>query len=192
MDDALDLFAEHAMGGIIGLIFNALFGAGSIIALDEVNTTMPGGWLDHNWKQLYIQIAYVVAATAYTFVVTAFLAKMLDMIPGLQLRSSEESEVLGMDESQVGCFGCWVGWKRTRLLTRRRLASSRLTMLRLHDTTLTATSPRRRCSRRRRLSLRATGTASRRPVCTSGILSLMARRRGERRTDTALRRVGAQ
>ena len=102
MDDALDLFAEHAMGGIIGLIFNALFGAGSIIALDEVNTTMPGGWLDQNWKQLYIQIAYVVAATAYTFVVTAFLAKVLDMIPGLQLRSSEESEVLGMDESQVG------------------------------------------------------------------------------------------
>ncbi|KAL1732022.1 ammonium transporter AmtB-like domain-containing protein [Schizophyllum commune] len=104
MDDALDLFAEHAMGGIIGLIFNALFGAGSIIALDEVNTTMPGGWLDHNWKQLYIQIAYVVAATAYTFVVTAFLAKVLDMIPGLQLRSSEESEVLGMDESQIGEF----------------------------------------------------------------------------------------
>ena len=100
IDDALDLFAEHAVGGIIGLMLNAFFASPSIIAMDDVNTG-PGGWVNHNWKQLYIQFAYVVATCAYTFVVTAFVAKVIDMIPGLQLRSTPEGEMLGMDEVEV-------------------------------------------------------------------------------------------
>ena len=66
-----------------------------------MNTTVPGGWVEHNWKQLYIQIAYICAAVAYTFVVTALLAKGLDMIPLLRLRSTAEDEALGMDDVQV-------------------------------------------------------------------------------------------
>ncbi|TFY56541.1 hypothetical protein EVG20_g8888 [Dentipellis fragilis] len=61
IDDALDLFAEHAVGGIVGLLFNAFFAKQSIIALDDVNTATRGGWVDHNWKQLYIQFAYICA-----------------------------------------------------------------------------------------------------------------------------------
>ncbi|THH12831.1 hypothetical protein EW146_g7326 [Bondarzewia mesenterica] len=104
IDDALDLFAEHAVGGIIGLLFNALFARGDIIALDGVNISVRGGWLDHNYKQLYIQFAYVCATVGYTFVMTALITKGVDMIPGLHLRADESAEALGMDEDQIGEF----------------------------------------------------------------------------------------
>lgn len=101
VDDALDLFAEHAIGGIIGLLLNAFFASGDIIALDDVNIGFKGGWVDHNWKQLYIQIAYICATCAYTFVVTALIAKFVDLVPGLHLRNTPEAEKLGMDEIEV-------------------------------------------------------------------------------------------
>lgn len=86
---------------MIGLLFNAFFAKANIIALDGVNTSASGGWVDHNWKQLYIQFAYICAASGYTFVVTALIAKGLNMIPYLHLRASETAEELGMDEDQV-------------------------------------------------------------------------------------------
>lgn len=101
IDDALDLFAEHAIGGIVGLLIIGFFGDGSIIALDGVNTTIPGGFLDGNYKQLYKQFAYIVATSAYSFVMTALIAKGVDLVPGLKLRNSLEAEKLGMDEVEV-------------------------------------------------------------------------------------------
>lgn len=90
---------------MVGLVFNAFFAADYIIGLDGVNTgVINGGWLNHNWKQLYIQIAYIVACTAYSFVVSALLAFAIDKIPGLHLRASEEAELLGMDDDQLGEF----------------------------------------------------------------------------------------
>jgi Amt family ammonium transporter len=104
IDDALDLFAEHAVGGIIGLLGNAFFAREQIIASDGVSIGIKGGWVDHNWKQLYMQFAYVCATCAYTFVVTAVLAKAVDTIPGLKLRNTAEAESLGMDEVEIGEF----------------------------------------------------------------------------------------
>lgn len=101
IDDALDLFSEHAIGGIVGLLFNGFFARGEIIAMDGVNLNIQGGWLDHNWKQLYIQFAYVSACCGYVFVVTAGLVKALSLIPGFDLRASERAEIIGMDEDQV-------------------------------------------------------------------------------------------
>lgn len=104
IDDALDLFAEHAVGGIVGLFLNGFFGTNEVIRLDGVNTSIPGGFMDHNWKQLYIQFAYICATCSYSFFVTAALAKIIDMIPGLKLRSTPEDECLGMDEVEVRSF----------------------------------------------------------------------------------------
>lgn len=107
IDDSLDVFAEHGVAGMLGLLFNALFGADYIIGLDGVNTgspAYPGGWLNHNWAQLYIQLAYIVACTVYAFVVSAILAFAINLIPGLHLRASEEAELLGMDDDQLGEF----------------------------------------------------------------------------------------
>lgn len=105
IDDSLDVFAEHAVGGIVGLVFNALFGANYIIGLDGVsNGTLPGGWIDHHYAQLYVQVAYIVATAAYSFVISAIIARLIDMVPGLHLRASEEAELMGMDDDQLGEF----------------------------------------------------------------------------------------
>ncbi|KAI6375427.1 hypothetical protein MCOR25_002992 [Pyricularia grisea] len=105
IDDSLDVFAEHYIGGVVGLFFNGFFAADYIIGLDGVNTGLvTGGFLNQNYKQLYIQIAFIVAASAYSFVVSAILAKIIDMIPGLKLRADEKAELLGMDDDQHGEF----------------------------------------------------------------------------------------
>lgn len=104
IDDAMDVFAEHGIAGMIGLLFNALFGASYIIGLDGVNNGINGGWVNRNWAQLYIQIAYICAATGYAFVMSLILAYIVNYIPGLHLRASEEAELLGMDDDQLGEF----------------------------------------------------------------------------------------
>ena len=105
IDDSMDVFAEHGVAGMLGLLANALFGATYIIGLDGVNTgIIIGGWPNHNYKQLYIQLAYIVAATGYAFVMSAILAYGINFIPGLHLRASEEAELLGMDDDQLGEF----------------------------------------------------------------------------------------
>jgi len=100
------VFAEHGIAGVVGLLFNALFAADYIIGLDGVNTgsSTGKGWLNHNYKQLYIQVAYIVACMGYSFVVSALLAFVINLIPGLHLRASEEAELLGMDDDQLGEF----------------------------------------------------------------------------------------
>ncbi|KAF8455778.1 ammonium transporter AmtB-like domain-containing protein [Kalaharituber pfeilii] len=103
IDDTMDVFAEHGIAGIVGLIFNALFAADYVIALDGV-TQVPGGWVNQNFAQLYKQIAYIVACSAYTFVVTVAICYAINWIPGLHLRATEQAELLGMDDDQLGEF----------------------------------------------------------------------------------------
>ena len=105
IDDAMDIFAEHGLAGIIGLLANALFGATYIIGLDGVNTgIITGGWIDHHWRQMYVQIAYICATVGWSFTISLLLAYGINLIPGLHLRASEEAELIGMDDDQLGEF----------------------------------------------------------------------------------------
>jgi len=106
IDDSMDVFAEHGIPGMIGLIFNGFFASEDIVGMDGFNINIVGGqgWVDQNWARMYKQIAYVVACTAYAFVVSALLAKAIDFIPGLKLRASDEAELMGMDDDQLGQF----------------------------------------------------------------------------------------
>lgn len=103
VDDSLDVLAEHGIAGIIGLLFNAIFGSSTVIGYDNVTDHL-GGWIDHNWKQLYIQIVYILATTAWSGVVTAILCFVIDKIPGLKLRVDYNAEESGVDEDQIGEF----------------------------------------------------------------------------------------
>jgi Amt family ammonium transporter len=67
------IFASHAIGGIVGNILTGLFAQASVASADGI-TTIPGGWLDHNYRQLGIQLADSVTGVAYSFVVTVSLA----------------------------------------------------------------------------------------------------------------------
>ena len=105
IDDSMDVFAEHGIAGIVGLLFNGIFGAEYIIGLDGVNTgAIPGGWIEQNWKQMYVQIAYIAACCGWAFAMSALIAFGINYIPGLHLRASEEAELLGMDDDQLGEF----------------------------------------------------------------------------------------
>ncbi|KAF3906058.1 hypothetical protein ABW21_db0207247 [Orbilia brochopaga] len=105
IDDSMDVLAEHGIPGIIGLIFNGLFASENIVGLDGFNIGLGGqGWVDHNWARLGKQIAYVLACLSYAFVVSAAIAKIIDLIPGLHLRASDHAELMGMDDDQLGEF----------------------------------------------------------------------------------------
>ena len=99
----MDIMVEHGIAGMFGLLANALFGATYIIGLDGVNTgVITGGWVSQKYRQLYVQIAYILAVTGYSFVMSTILAYGINYIPGLHLRASEEAELQGMDDDQLG------------------------------------------------------------------------------------------
>ena len=56
VDDTLDIFATHGIGGMIGNVMTGLFAQASVAGFDGI-TKIPGGWFDHNWVQLGYQIA---------------------------------------------------------------------------------------------------------------------------------------
>ena len=103
IDDALDIFAVHGIGGLVGNICTAFFAADYIARLDGVSV-INGGWLNHNWIQLPIQLADSFTGGCYSFVVTCLILFVMNLIPGLQLRVSEESEILGIDDAEIGEF----------------------------------------------------------------------------------------
>ena len=83
VDDALDVFPTHGIGGIFGTILTGVF---------------VDGLLDGNVKMFFIHILAVILVCVYTFVVTYALYWITNkMIP---MRVSESSEKIGLDMSQ--------------------------------------------------------------------------------------------
>ncbi|KAK3392994.1 ammonium transporter [Podospora didyma] len=103
IDDALDIFAVHGVGGLVGNILTAFFAADYIAALDHV-AVIKGGWLNHNWVQLPIQLADSFTGGFYSFVGTTMILFVMNLIPGLHLRAAEEAEILGIDDAEIGEF----------------------------------------------------------------------------------------
>ncbi|KAK3941510.1 ammonium transporter [Diplogelasinospora grovesii] len=104
IDDALDIFAVHGMGGLVGNILTAFFAADYVAHLDNVSVIIPGGWINRHWMQLPIQLADSVAGGCYSFVGTSVILFIMNLIPGLHLRASEEAEILGIDDAEIGEF----------------------------------------------------------------------------------------
>jgi Amt family ammonium transporter len=102
-DDALDIFASHAVGGIVGNLLTALFAQASVAGFDGFSE-IPGGWLDHNYIQLAYQVADSVAGVGYSFAMTTLILWTMHFIPGMRLRVSEETEIIGIDEIDMGEF----------------------------------------------------------------------------------------
>jgi ammonium transporter, Amt family len=94
LDDTLDVFACHGMGGVFGAIITGVF------AQKIVNPGGADGLLYGNPKQVLIQIAAVAATAIWGFVVSVILLKIIDKIMGL--RVTPEEEEAGLDISQHG------------------------------------------------------------------------------------------
>jgi len=103
-DDALDVFSTHGVGGFVGALLTGLFADSRVTAYDGM-TVIPGGWINHYYRQLGIQLANAVSIVSYTAVVTLIILVALDYIPGCSLRASEEAEIIGIDEAECGETG---------------------------------------------------------------------------------------
>ena len=89
LDDALDVFAVHGVGGIWGALATGIFAVATIGGTD--------GAINGNWDQMLTQVVAVAATFAYSLLVTLGILKGLDLIPGLGLRISEREEDEGLD-----------------------------------------------------------------------------------------------
>ncbi|KAM6539173.1 Ammonium transporter [Fusarium falciforme] len=103
IDDALDIFAVHGVGGLIGNICTAFFASPTIAALDG-HSRINGGWIHHHWAQMGYQLADSFCGGLYSFSVTCLILFIMNLIPGLRLRVSEEAEILGIDDAEIGEF----------------------------------------------------------------------------------------
>ncbi|MFN8593574.1 MAG: ammonium transporter [Thermomicrobiales bacterium] len=94
VDDALDVFAVHGVGGIWGALATGLF------ASKAVNPAGNDGLIYGNPEQLVKQAVAVAAVAAFTAVVTWVILKLIDVTIGL--RVPEQEEVLGLDSTTHG------------------------------------------------------------------------------------------
>ncbi|GAA1005474.1 ammonia channel protein [Streptomyces sp. F-3] len=91
-DDSLDVVGVHMVGGIIGSVLVGFFASGT--GQSDVKGLFYGGGLDQLWKQC----VGVIGVLAYSLVVSAALAFLLDRTIGM--RVSEDEEISGIDRSQ--------------------------------------------------------------------------------------------
>ncbi|TFK71526.1 ammonium transporter [Pluteus cervinus] len=101
VDDTLDIFASHGIGGILGNLLTGIFAQRSVAAYDHT-TNIKGGWLDGHWIQLAYQLADSAAGFSYAFVVTMGILWAMHYVPGLRLRSDPRAEGRGMDDVELG------------------------------------------------------------------------------------------
>ncbi len=92
VDDSLDVWACHGLGGTWGAIATGIF------ATVAVNSAGANGLLYGNPGQFVTQIIAVGVVWVYAFVMTVVLAKVIDKTIGL--RVCDEEETVGLDISQ--------------------------------------------------------------------------------------------
>src|SRR5690606_13667591 len=93
IDDTLDVFPVHGVGGILGTLFAGIFASDAlgVFSGQGYNEGMTMG------SQLQVQAIGVVATLVYTAVVTWVLLKVLGLLMGL--RVDGEQETVGLDLS---------------------------------------------------------------------------------------------
>jgi Amt family ammonium transporter len=91
IDDSLDVFPVHGVGGILGTLLAGIF------ASDALGVFSGQGYNEgmNMASQVQVQIIGIVATFAYTAIVTFVLLKLVDAMLGLRI--DEEDETMGLD-----------------------------------------------------------------------------------------------
>jgi Amt family ammonium transporter len=92
VDESLDVFACHGIGGTIGVIAAGVFAVSSIGGRT--------GLIEGNWTQLLVQLLGIFVIAAFSFIVSWIIAKVVTVTIGL--RVNEDEELVGLDISQHG------------------------------------------------------------------------------------------
>ena len=91
-DDSLDVVGVHMVGGIIGSLSIGFLATGG------VGQTAKGLFYGGGWDQFGKQCVGVAAVLVYSLVVSAVLAKLIDMVMGFTV--TQEVEVTGIDSAE--------------------------------------------------------------------------------------------
>jgi Amt family ammonium transporter len=92
VDDALDVWAVHGVGGTLGAILTGVFAVAAVGGFS--------GLVDGNGSQVLKQLVAVAATWIYSGVATFIILKVVDHFVGLRVDESEEEA--GLDSSQHG------------------------------------------------------------------------------------------
>jgi Amt family ammonium transporter len=92
IDDSLDVFPVHGVGGILGTLMAGVFSATSLGVFSGFGFA---DGIESMGGQLYVQFIGVVATVAFTALVTYIILKLVDKLVGL--RVTREEEIEGLD-----------------------------------------------------------------------------------------------
>ncbi|HUQ96072.1 MAG TPA: ammonium transporter [Chitinophagaceae bacterium] len=92
LDDTLDVFPCHGIGGIVGMMLTGL------LATKAINSAGNDGWFYGNAGFFFTQLKAIAIVVAYSFTVSFLIFKLINFIQ--PLRVSSEDELLGLDETQ--------------------------------------------------------------------------------------------
>lgn len=92
IDDSLDVFPVHGVGGALGTILAGVFASSSLGIFSGQGDGLPMG------EQVVVQLTGVFATGIYTAVLTFILLKVIDIVIGLRVNEEEETE--GLDINQ--------------------------------------------------------------------------------------------
>lgn len=93
IDDSLDVFPVHGVGGILGTLLAGVF-CSTQLGVFSGNGFSDG--IDSIGGQLMVQATGVVATFAYTAVVTWVILKVVDVMVGLRVDADEETQGLDL------------------------------------------------------------------------------------------------
>lgn len=94
IDDALDVFAVHGMGGLAGTVLTGIFASPQL--------TENYGLIYGSPVQLFKQLFHVTVLTGYVMVMSCGLLTVVQSGFGLQLRVSPDEERAGLDLAEHG------------------------------------------------------------------------------------------
>jgi Amt family ammonium transporter len=92
LDDTLDVFPCHGIGGMVGMLMTGIF------ATKAVNAAGNNGWFYGNFSFFLIQLKALGIVVAYSFSISYGILKLINAILPLRVTSKEEEE--GLDFSQ--------------------------------------------------------------------------------------------
>jgi len=96
IDDTLDVFPCHGVGGMVGMILTGVFAHQSINA---ANTTGNGLFFGET-KLFFLHLMALVVVSAFAFIGTFILLRVVNRITPLRVTAEEEEA--GLDLSQHG------------------------------------------------------------------------------------------
>jgi Amt family ammonium transporter len=92
LDDTLDVFPCHGIGGIVGMILTGVF------ATKSVNSAGAEGLIYGGTAFFFTQIKALAIVVGYSFIMSYGIFKLINLIN--PIRVSVEEEELGLDETQ--------------------------------------------------------------------------------------------